>query len=117
MGINSQYYRPFSATSNWFVAPDVFANYTHIPLYQGSQFVAEYSKSAAGGGLEAGYHSTYPKSETLHFCPPRPAVTAPLHCALLSMMSTIQSSHDRGDIWTLLGNGWMPIRERRMPFP
>ena len=54
-GINSQYYRPFSATSNWFIAPDVFANYTHIPLYEGSQFVAEYSKSAAGGGLEAGY--------------------------------------------------------------
>ena len=54
-GINSQYYRPFSATSNWFIAPNAFANYTHIPLYQGSELVAQYSKTAAGGGVEIGY--------------------------------------------------------------
>ncbi|MGC1449153.1 MAG: patatin-like phospholipase family protein [Candidatus Sulfotelmatobacter sp.] len=54
-GISSQYYRPFSATSNWFIAPNAFANYTHIPLYQESNLVAQYSKTAAGGGLEIGY--------------------------------------------------------------
>jgi NTE family protein len=54
-GVNSQYYRPFSATSRWFIAPNAFANYTHIPLYRESDFLAQYSKSAAGGGLEVGY--------------------------------------------------------------
>jgi len=54
-GISSQYYRPFSATSKWFIAPNGFANYLLYPIYNRNTFVAEYRKSSAGGGLDLGY--------------------------------------------------------------
>lgn len=54
-GIASQYYRPFSATSNWFIAPNAFANYQQYPIYRENNFLAEYRKTSAGGGLELGY--------------------------------------------------------------
>jgi NTE family protein len=54
-GIASQYYRPFSATSPWFIAPRGFANYQLFPIYNQNTFVAEYHKSSVGGGLDLGY--------------------------------------------------------------
>ena len=54
-GINSQYYRPFSASSKWFIAPEGFANYLQYPIYNRDVFVAQYRKTSAGGGLEVGY--------------------------------------------------------------
>ena len=54
-GINSQYYRPFTATSNWFIAPNGFADYQQYPIYDKDVFVSEYRKSSAGGGLDLGY--------------------------------------------------------------
>jgi NTE family protein len=54
-GVASQYYRPFSASSNWFIAPDVFAAYDLYPIYQENTFLAEYRKSSVGGGLDVGY--------------------------------------------------------------
>jgi NTE family protein len=54
-GIASQYYRPFSATSPWFVAPSAFANYQLYPIYNQNTFLAEYRKSSAGGGFDLGY--------------------------------------------------------------
>jgi NTE family protein len=54
-GINSQYYRPFTASSKWFIAPNGFADYAQYPIYQGDVFVSEYRKSSVGGGLELGY--------------------------------------------------------------
>jgi NTE family protein len=54
-GIASQYYRPFSPTSPWFVAPVGFANYQLYPIYNQNTFLAEYRKSSAGGGLDLGY--------------------------------------------------------------
>jgi NTE family protein len=54
-GINSQYYRPFTATSKWFIAPNGFANYQQYPIYQKDVFAAEYRKTSMGGGLELGY--------------------------------------------------------------
>lgn len=54
-GISSQYYRPFTATSKWFIAPNVFADYKQYPIYQRDVFLAEYRKTSAGGGLELGY--------------------------------------------------------------
>jgi NTE family protein len=54
-GISSQYYRPFTPTSNWFIAPNAFANYQQYPIYQKDIFVSEYRRSSAGGGLELGY--------------------------------------------------------------
>jgi NTE family protein len=54
-GIHSQYYRPFTASSKWFIAPDAFADYLQYPIYHGDVFVSEYRKSSVGGGLELGY--------------------------------------------------------------
>jgi NTE family protein len=54
-GINSQYYRPFTASSKWFIAPNGFADYLQYPIYHGDVFVSEYRKSSVGGGLELGY--------------------------------------------------------------
>ena len=54
-GVASQYYRPFSATSPWFIAPNGFANYQLFPIYNQNTFVAEYHKSSVGGGLDLGY--------------------------------------------------------------
>jgi NTE family protein len=54
-GINSQYYRPFTASSKWFIAPNGFADYSQYPIYQGSVFVSEYRRSSVGGGLQLGY--------------------------------------------------------------
>lgn len=51
----SQYYHPFSSTSKWFVAPNVFADYRQYPFYNHDEFLAEYRKTAAGGGLDVGY--------------------------------------------------------------
>ena len=54
-GINSQYYRPFTASSKWFIAPNGFADYSQYPIYQGNVFVSEYRRSSVGGGLQLGY--------------------------------------------------------------
>src|SRR5215472_12325899 len=54
-GIASQYYRPFSAASQWFIAPNAFANYQQYPIYNQNTFLAEYRKSFVGGGLDLGY--------------------------------------------------------------
>jgi NTE family protein len=54
-GINSQYYRPFSATSKWFIAPEGFANYLQYPIYRKDVFLAQYRRTSVGGGLEVGY--------------------------------------------------------------
>ena len=54
-GINTQYYRPFSATSKWFIAPEGFANYLQYPIYQKDVFIAQYRRTSVGGGLEVGY--------------------------------------------------------------
>ena len=54
-GFNTQYYRPFTDTSKWFIAPDAFAHYQQYPIYQKDVFVSEYRKSSVGGGLQLGY--------------------------------------------------------------
>jgi NTE family protein len=54
-GINSQYYRPFSASSKWFIAPEGFASYLQYPVYRKDVFLAQYRKTSVGGGLEVGY--------------------------------------------------------------
>jgi NTE family protein len=54
-GIHSQYYRPFSASSKWFIAPEAFASYQQYPIYNRDVFLAQYRKTSAGGGLEVGY--------------------------------------------------------------
>ena len=47
-GINSQYYRPFTATSKWFIAPNGFADYSQYPIYQGRCFCFRVSQVICG---------------------------------------------------------------------
>jgi NTE family protein len=54
-GIKTEYYRPFSASSHWFVAPRIAANSYQYPLYKGSTLLALYRNRLSGGGLDAGY--------------------------------------------------------------
>lgn len=54
-GISSQYYRPLSAKSKFFVAPNIYANYLKYPIYAHDNFLAEYRRSSAGGGFDFGY--------------------------------------------------------------
>lgn len=54
-GISSEYYRPFSSSSPWFVAPRAGYNSVQFPLYNGSTLVALYRNRYAIGGLDFGY--------------------------------------------------------------
>ncbi|PSH04517.1 MAG: patatin [Acidobacteria bacterium] len=54
-GINSEYYRPFKATSKWFVAPRVGFNSAQYPIYKGSDLLSLYRNRVALGALDVGY--------------------------------------------------------------
>ncbi len=54
-GLTSEYYRPFTATSDWFVAPRAGFNSSQYPLYSGNTFYALYRNRLALGGLDLGY--------------------------------------------------------------
>jgi NTE family protein len=52
---SSEYYRPFSATRNWFVSPRAGFNSYQYPVYNGSTLLALYRNRLALGGLDFGY--------------------------------------------------------------
>jgi NTE family protein len=54
-GIVSEYYRPFSFSSNWFVAPRLSVSSYHYPLYFKRDLLALYRNRLAGGGIDVGY--------------------------------------------------------------
>jgi NTE family protein len=54
-GITTQYYRPFSPSSKWFIAPQGFASYLQYPIYNRDVFLAQYRRTSVGGGIEVGY--------------------------------------------------------------
>ena len=54
-GVASEYYRPFSSASSWFVAPRIGANSVQYPLYKESSLLALYRNRLLGGGLDLGY--------------------------------------------------------------
>jgi NTE family protein len=54
-GIASEYYRPFSASSSWFVAPRIAINSSQYPLYSKRDLLALYRNRLAGGGFDIGY--------------------------------------------------------------
>jgi len=54
-GITSEYYRPFTPASKWFIAPRVGFNSTQFPLYNGSNLLALYRNRQSVGGLDFGY--------------------------------------------------------------
>jgi NTE family protein len=53
--IDSEYYHPFTPTSNWFVAPRGTANSTQDYVYNGGTETATYRARQVLGGLDVGY--------------------------------------------------------------
>lgn len=54
-GISTEYYRPFSPTSNYFIAPRAGYNNAQFPVFNGNDLVALYRNRTALGGLDFGY--------------------------------------------------------------
>jgi len=54
-GISTEYYRPVSPTSKWFVAPRLFATNVPFDLYNRSTQVAQYRIRRYGGGADVGF--------------------------------------------------------------
>ena len=54
-GIASEYYRPFTPTSNFFIAPRASYNNAQFPLFDGNTLLALYRNRTALGGLDFGY--------------------------------------------------------------
>jgi NTE family protein len=54
-GIRSEYYRPLSWTSNWFVAPSAGFNSSLYPVFNESTLLAVYRNREALGALDFGY--------------------------------------------------------------
>jgi NTE family protein len=51
----SEYYHPFTTTSNWFIAPRLGLNSQQLNLYSGNTLQASYRLRQALGGLDTGY--------------------------------------------------------------
>jgi NTE family protein len=64
-GIAAEYYRPFTPTSDWFVAPRALYNNAQFPLFNGNDFLALYRNRRALGGLDVGY--SFGKTAELRF--------------------------------------------------
>jgi NTE family protein len=54
-GIRSEYYRPLTASSKWFVAPEVFGTSTSLRIEGRTDPVAEYRVRYAGAAADLGY--------------------------------------------------------------
>ena len=54
-GIRSQYFRPLTPTSHWFIAPNIFADNQQFPLYNQDTLLAQYRQRSVGGGMQFGY--------------------------------------------------------------
>jgi NTE family protein len=54
-GLSSEYYRPVSAISKWFVAPRAFAMNVPFDLYDHSTRLAQYRIRRYGAGVDGGY--------------------------------------------------------------
>jgi NTE family protein len=54
-GIATEYYRPFTAESKWFVAPRALVSTAQYPLYNGTTVLTQYRNRLALGGFDVGY--------------------------------------------------------------
>jgi len=54
-GLSSEYYRPLTAVSKWFVAPRALASSVPFDLYNHSTQLAQYRIHRYSGGLDGGY--------------------------------------------------------------
>jgi NTE family protein len=53
--LSSEYYHPFTKTSNWFISPRVGLNSQQYNVFSNSSLVATYRLRQALGGVDAGY--------------------------------------------------------------
>jgi NTE family protein len=53
--LDSEYYHPFTPTSNWFIAPRIGLNSQQFNVYSGNTLLASYRIRQALGGLDTGY--------------------------------------------------------------
>ena len=53
--LSSEYYHPFTTTSNWFIAPRLGVNSEQFNIYSNNTQVASYRIRQALGGLDTGY--------------------------------------------------------------
>jgi NTE family protein len=53
--LSSEYYHPFTTTSNWFIAPRLGVNSQQFNVYSGNSLLASYRIRQALGGLDTGY--------------------------------------------------------------
>jgi NTE family protein len=53
--VDSEYYHPFTTTSNWFIAPRLGFNSQQFNIYSENTLQASYRIRQAGGGLDTGY--------------------------------------------------------------
>jgi NTE family protein len=53
--IGTEYYHPLTATSRWFIAPEVEASRSPLNLYARNTFLADYKMNRVGGGFDVGY--------------------------------------------------------------
>ena len=61
-GITSEYYRPFSESSKWFVAPRGYITRSEFDIYNDRDRLAQYFQLRKGGGIDLGY-AISPKAE------------------------------------------------------
>jgi NTE family protein len=54
--LRSEYFRPFSASRRWFVAPRIYGENAPLELYSESGLIAEYRNRRMGGGLDVGHY-------------------------------------------------------------
>ncbi len=53
--IGSEYYHPLTATSRWFIAPQIEASRSSLNLYAKDAFLADYKLNRVDGGFDIGY--------------------------------------------------------------
>ncbi len=53
--LDSEYYHPFTTTSNWFISPRMGINSQQFNVYTGNSLLASYRLRQALGGLDTGY--------------------------------------------------------------
>ena len=54
-GVSSEYYRPFTLASRWFMAPRAGFNSYQYPIYNASNLLALYRNRLSFGGVDLGY--------------------------------------------------------------
>lgn len=65
IGVSSEYYRPFTATSNWFVAPQIKLESSQYPVFNEQTLLALFRNRQAQASLDFGYDLS--RTEELRF--------------------------------------------------